>query len=408
MSTVKLSNATIGVPANTVETVNGNDDIINADDNVTLTVNGFNDTIKQSSGVVTLGGTAAEPDVINGSHLDITVFANLFLDFNGGVSNVSLGANSQVIAVGDNTNFIGSDDRINISEANVGGDAVSGNNDRVILGVSSELNLTGNNNFVHMRDLASMAMTGSDERLVGADFFVLATKGSDLFLGRNGQTGAVDTLTASNSTIRTASNSNIVLSGDDDTVAVRLDTNLNFVGVGLSAHVGQGAEVIISGTGETSPLDTLTGAHFTVIVATASNVELSTSGVTATLVDNVALTLERSNNTIHAGNLDAIAILSGASNQVLFGQNDVISDGGSGSTFQASGNVGATTIKNFSADPGGIMELLNGVGGYATSQDALNAVTSDGAGGSTLSLGANGSIDFAGATNLTSANFKIG
>jgi hypothetical protein len=408
MSVVNLSNSTIGVPADTVETVNGNDDIINADDNVTLTVNGFNDTINQSSGAVTLGGTAAEPDVINGSHLEITLFANSFLDFNGGIADVNLGANSQVIAIGDNTNFIGSDDRINISEANVGGDAVTGNNDRIILGVSSELDLDGNSNFVHMRDLASMAMTGSDERLVGADFFVTATAGSDLFLGRNGQTGAVDTLTASNDTIRTASNSNIVLSGDDDTVAVRLDTNLNFVGVGLSAHVGQGAEVIISGTGETSPLDTLTGAHFTVIVATPSNVELSTLGVTATLVDNVALTLERSDNTIHAGNSDAIAILSGASNQVLLGQNDLVSDGGWNSTFDVAGNVGVTTITGFGADPAGVVDLLNGVGGYATAQDAAAALTSDGAGGSTLSLGANGSIDFAGATNLTAANFKIG
>jgi len=35
-------------------------------------------------------------------------------------------------------------------------------------------------------------------------------------------------------------------------------------------------------------------------------------------------------------------------------------------------------------------------------------LTSDGAGGSMLSLGANGSIDFAGTTNLTAASFKIG
>jgi hypothetical protein len=409
MSVVNQSNATIGVPANTVETVNGDDDIINADDNVTLTVNGFNDTINQSNGLVTLGGTAAEPDVINGSHLEITVLANSFLDLNGSISDVHLGANSQVIAIGDNTNFFGSDDRIVTSQANVGGDAVTGNNNRLVVGVSSQLTLDGNSNFVHARDHASMAMTGSDERLVGADFAVLASSGSDLFLGRNGQTGAADTLTASNVTARTGANSNIILSGDDDTVAVREDTNLYFVGDGLSTHVGQGSDVTINGPSSTSVLDTLTGAHFTVTVATASNVELSTLGVTATLVDNVALAVARSDNSIHAGGSDTISILSGAaSNQVLLGQNDVITDSGWNSTFEAAANVGAATLKNFGADPAGIVDLLNGVGGYATAQDAAAALTSDGASGSMLSLGVNGSIDFAGSTNLTAANFKIG
>ena len=114
----------------------------------------------------------------------------------------------------------------------------------------------------------------------------------------------------------------------------------------------------------------------------SADVELSTLGATVTLVNNVALTLERANNKINAGNADTINILWGDSNKVLLGQNDVVSDGGLGTTFQASGNVGATTINNFSADPGGMIELLNGVGGYATSADAFNALTSDGASGS--------------------------
>ncbi len=409
MSVVNESNGTIVVFTGATETVNGDDDIIVCDDNVTLTVNGFNDTVRQNNGIVTLGGTAAEPDVINGSHLEITLFANSYLDFNGSIANIHLGANSQVIATGDNTNFFGSDDRIVSSQANVGGDEVTGNNNRLIVGVSSQLTINGNGNFVHARDHASMALSGSDERLVGSDFAVIASAGSDLFLGRNGQTGAADTLTASNITARTAADSNIILSGDDDTVAVRENTNLYFVGDGLSAHVGQGSTLTINGPSSTSALDMLTGAHFSVTVATASNVELSTLGVSATLVDNVALAVARSDNSIHAAGSDTISILSGAaSNQVLLGQNDVITDGGWNSTFQAAGNVGATTIKNFGADPTGIVDLLNGVGQYATAQDAYNALTSDGVGGLTLALGANGSIDFAGTTNLTAANFKIG
>ena len=409
MGAVNQSNATIGVPAGTVETVNGDDDIINADDNVTLTVNGFNDTINQSTGTVSLGGTAAEPDVINGSHLEITVFANSYLDYNGSISDVHLGANSQVIAIGDNTNFFGSDDRIVTSQANVGGDAVTGNDDRLVVGVSSQLILSGNGNFIHARDDASMSVTGSDERLVGANFYVTAPSGSDLFLGRNGQTGKADTLTASNVTVRTSANSNIILSGDDDMVAVREDTDLYFVGDGLTAHIGQGSNIIIAGKGESSALDTLTGAHFSLTVSAASNVELSALGVSATVTDDVMLSVARSDNTIQAFNSDTITILSGAaSNQVLLGQNDVITDGGWNSTFTAGFNVGAATINNFGADPTGIVDLLNGNGGYTTAQDAYNHLTSDGDGGSMLSLGANGTIDFAGDTSLTAANFKIG
>jgi len=188
---------------------------------------------------------------------------------------------------------------------------------------------------------------------------------------------------------------------------VREDSNVYFVGMGLTAHFGDGASITITSKG--TALDTLTGEDFTVDIANSpANVLLSSLGATATLADDVTLQLERSNNTVHAGNADTISILSGNYNQVVLGQNDVISDTGFVSTFQAGGNVGATTIKNFSADPGGIVELLNGVGGYATAQDAYSHLTSDGDGGSMLSLGANGSIDFAGDTSLSAANFKIG
>ena len=57
------------------------------------------------------------------------------------------------------------------------------------------------------------------------------------------------------------------------------------------------------------------------------------------------------------------------------------------------------------------LQLLNaGAGGYASADDAFAALTSDGAGGATLSLGADGAIDFAGtaASQLTAANFRIG
>jgi hypothetical protein len=408
MSVVNQSNADISVPAGAVETVNGNDDLITVGDDATLTVNGFGDTIEQSTGFATIGGTGAGLDVLSGSHLEVTLLADAHLFLDGSINDVNIGADSIVDDTGDNTNFVGSDDKIRISNATVGGDAVTGDSNRVFVAPGSLLSLDGNNNFVRAGLDSSMAATGANERVFGDGFFLTATAGSNLLIGRNGAAGAADTLTASDVTARVAADSNIILSGDDDTVAVREGAHVYVVGMGLTAHIAEGASVTIDGKGLTGALDTLTGVDFGVTVATSANVELSTLDATAVLADDVALTLERANNKITAGNTDTINILWGDFNTVLLGQNDVITDGGSGTTFQASGNVGATIIKNFSADPGGMVELLNGVGGYATSQDAFNAVTSDGAGGSMLSLGANGAIDFAGDTSLSAANFKIG
>ena len=269
-------------------------------------------------------------------------------------------------------------------------ETVNGNDDQITAGHNAHLTVDGVGDTARARPGASIGLTGTGEGVFGAGFTATASSGSDVLIGRNGATGVADTLTASNTTIEIAANSNIILNGDDDTVMMRQGSHLDFTGVGLSGHVAANADITINGKGEGGALDTLSGANFDVTVANSANVELDTLGATATLADNVALSLERASNTI------------------LLGQNDVITDGGSGSTFQAAGDVGATTIKTFGADPGGIVELLNGVGGYQTSSAAFNALTSDGAGGLMLSLGGNGSIDFAGDTSLSPGNFKIG
>ena len=406
MSVVNQSNADISVPASAVETVNGDDDLITVGANANLTVDGFGDTIEQSSGFVTIGGTGAGFDVLSGSHLEVTLLADAHLFLDGSINDVHLGADSIVDDTGDNTNFFGSDDKIRTSNATVGGDAVTGDNNRIFVAPGSQLILDGNNNFMRAGVNSSMAATGDNERVFGAGFFLTATRGSDLLIGRNGATGAADTLTASNITARIAADSNIILSGDDDTVSVREGAHVYFVGMGLTAHFGEGAELTITGTG--LALDTLSGADFTVNVANSSaNVLLSSLGATATLADGVTLQLARSNNTINAGNSDTILIVSGDSNTVVLGQNDVVNDSGSGSIVKVAGNVGAADIKGLGSDPGGIIELLNGVGGYATAQDAYNAVTFVGPGESMLSLGANGSLEFDG-QSPSAANFKIG
>ena len=399
---------TMGSPG-PINTVNGSDDIFDIVDNSVVAVNGGGNTFTQANGLLTLNDAGYAADTLSGTHLAVTLLAGSTLYLNGSIDAVTLGANCLVVASGDNTNFYGSDDRFYTNNSTVGGDSVTGDDNRTFVGANSQLILDGNNNFIHATDHSSLGITGTGERVVGTHFWATATSGSDVFFGRNGATGAYDTLTASDVTARIAALSNVILAGDDDTVGVRTGSNVYFVGTGLTAHFGQNSAVIINSNAETGGPDTLNGAYFGVtVISSATTLAMSSLGASVTLTAGDALSLQRSYNTIHAGNSDTITILSGASNQVVLAANDVISDGGWASTFDIGGAVGATTLRNFGADPSGIIDLLNGVGGYATAEAAYSALTSDGAGGLSLSLGANGAIDFAGTSGLSAANFKIG
>ena len=73
-----------------------------------------------------------------------------------------------------------------------------------------------------------------------------------------------------------------------------------------------------------------------------------------------------------------------------------MTDGGTSDTFKIVSNIGSLKISGFGSDATGVVDLLNGVGGYTTAGAAYAALTSDGAGGSLLSLGTNGSIHLLG------------
>ena len=119
-------------------------------------------------------------------------------------------------------------------------------------------------------------------------------------------------------------------------------------------------------------------------------------------------TITGSGFTVHAKT--AAFKIVGTSDVVYAGLNDTLTDGGSSTLFNIKGNVGALSIAGFGADPTGVIDLLGGEGGYTTAAKAFAALTSDGSGGSLLSLGADGSIDLLGApkSSLHVTNFKIG
>ncbi len=397
-----------GGPGNTV---NGSFDNFTVPINSIVTVNGTHETINDAGhGYLYFTGGAGSVETISGTVLEIKVPADFHLQFTGTQNDFYLGDHCVLTVTGDDDNLFGADDRFYLTGSIKGGDEIVGDHDRAVLtGAVSQLLLYGNYEVLHCGVDTSLAvMTGSDDRFIGAGFYVLTTGATDVWIGGNGLNGAADTLTGSNMTAVIGGNSNIVMTGDDDIVAMRLDSHLYFVGAGLTAHLGYNDSLAITGKGATSALDTLTGAHCSVNIASAANVELATTDATATVGNGVALTLERSYNTITAYTADTIDILWGVSNQITVGVDDVITDGGAGTSFDVVNFVGATTLDNFAADPLGIVDLMNGIGGFASAQDAFAALTSDGAGGLKLSLGGYGSLDFAGDTSLSAANFKIG
>jgi hypothetical protein len=142
-------------------------------------------------------------------------------------------------------------------------------------------------------------------------------------------------------------------------------------------------------------------------IASAADVRLDTRGATVNVGNDVALTVLRSYNVITTYVSDTINIANGVSNQLTIGVDDAITDGGFGTLFNVVNFVGDTTINNFANDPSGVVSLLNGLGVFASPQAAFAALTSDGAGGLKLSMGGGGTLDFAGDTSLTAANFKI-
>jgi len=146
-------------------------------------------------------------------------------------------------------------------------------------------------------------------------------------------------------------------------------------------------------------------------VASGATNAISGSGGLAVKVDaGVGLSLTGSHDSISLGANASLHISSGSANVVTSASGDQLYDGGAATLFRVGGTAGALTIRNFGADPTGVIDLLSGEGGYATAAAAVGALVSDGAGGVKLSLGSAGSIDFSAVApgHLSSANFRIG
>ena len=161
----------------------------------------------------------------------------------------------------------------------------------------------------------------------------------------------------------------------------------------------------------------LNGSSDTVTMGAGSNLTVtgSNDAITATKGDGITVnsgtgdTITGSGFTVYGGSGAGFTIV-GTGDVVYAGLNDAITDSGSSTKFKINSNVGNLVISGFGTDPTGIIDLLNGAGGYTKASQAFAALTSDGHGGSKLSLGTDGSIDFVNVapSSLHASNFKIG
>ena len=248
----------------------------------------------------------------------------------------------------------------------------------------------------------TVALSGYNNAVSGGD-------GADSVSGSQGNTAV--SLGNGADLVQLGGYNNAVFLGDgDDTVSAGAGSETVAVGNGndrISAGgygnritVGSGNDTILAGAGNAtvsggggsdavqlqgfSNSVSLTGGDDTINGGAGSDVFLLTGG-------NASLALQGSNEMVF-----------------LDGANASISDHGSGLRI-AVAHGGADVISNFAADPSAVVDLVGGLGGYASAAQAVAALTPDGHGGSLLALGNAGSIDFAGVSlgQLHASNFQI-
>ncbi len=221
-----------------------------------------------------------------------------------------------------------------------------------------------------------------------------------------------------------------------DVISYKSGTGLTVTGKGVTVDVLAGTGLTIGANTPTGPADIVSGSGASISIHNNSEVTVEGSNDTITMLGGKTsnLTVEGNSDAVTAANADSVTVASGTGdavkgtnasititgglavriqgtgNTVHTAIGNSLTDSGKTTEFQIGGNVGTLTILTFKHDPTGIIDLLSGVGGYATPGAAYAAVTTDHAGGSMLSLGVDGTIDFKGdpVADLSASNFKIG
>ena len=181
-------------------------------------------------------------------------------------------------------------------------------------------------------------------------------------------------------------NDTVKLGGGADTV--NLGGFSNFITVGNGADVitaGAGSDKVVTGSGA----DAVTLAGWNNTVTLGGGVDTVTGGQGRDIIT------ERGGS--------ATLNLSGRGEQVFL-------DNGANLIARIGASNATVSISGFGADPLGVIDLLNGAGGFKSVGAILSSLHSDGRGGTLLSLSPTGSIDIEGVakSSLHASNFAIG
>jgi hypothetical protein len=224
----------------------------------------------------------------------------------------------------------------------------------------------------------------------------------------------------------------VVLGGGADTIVAAGYSNSIQAGNGNdSVTGGAGLETILLGSG--NDVVNASGYSNTITVGSGTNTIVAGAGldqVTAGAgVDTITLagytdtvTLNGSTATVSAAQGSETIIANGGHDTLAFsGYGDLaelggtlsasVADAGSGLRIDVGASTETLSLTGFgTADATGVIDLLNGAGGYKSAAAILGALHTDGHGGTSLSLGTSGSIDFVNTTaaQLHSSNFAIG
>jgi Ca2+-binding RTX toxin-like protein len=222
-----------------------------------------------------------------------------------------------------------------------------------------------------------------------------------------GSGNVTTTLANSQNLVSGGNGSNQVSGGPQGLNTVTLGNGNNTISVGGYSNVitvGSGTNMITAGSGK----ETVTaGAGNDTIVLSGFGNSVTLNGSTAHVSGG-----QGSDTFVINGGTDQLALGGPGETVRLNGAGSFsINDLGSGLTAYVGSATQTDKITGFaSSDTSAIIDLINGVGAYASVGSVLSALQSDGHGGTTLALGTTGSIDFLGTTQsqLHASNFKIG
>lgn len=398
---------TVGNGDNIITPGSGGDQVTAGGGDNTIALQGFSNTVALGAGTDVINGSAYNAITLNGTNLTLAEQGGTVVSVTSGDVVIAfegysgISSNNDIVYVANNNAMITLDGYnntvagFNLANAKSatganGAVTVSGGlgNSTILLGDGQDsITLGGYVNTVDLGNGDDIVNAGLGNATValgnGSDKVTVSGFGSSIVAG-NGD----DTVTG-------AGYGNHVNLGDGANV-VALD------GYGNAVTVGNGGNIIASGSGGDQ------------VTAGGGNNTIALQGF------NNTVTLGAGTDVINAGSDDTVTLtstnltLAGGTGAMVFigAGHSVVADSSSGARVVVNSNSGSSSFIGFATDAKSVLDLQGGVGGYTTAASVVDALRSDGNGGTQLMLGSSStspSIDFLKTSilELTVDHFKV-